>query len=180
MTDRRELREKMLIGELSGYGWRISPDKRTMRKYTQEEIEGIEASTAGEEVLAQLAERRSASYPYTPYTCHLTPSEQAEMLKSFTLPEGWPDSLPPMTPPRNDTEEYIKRQKQINADNTLSAEQWWLKTRRNLICNNYCTSHVDDDGTEYIQYGHVKLKLRSAQPKTLFGRMRKWLRGGES
>lgn len=58
MTDRRELREIQLIGELSHYGWRLSPDKRTMRKWTQEEIKEIEALTAGEEVLSQLVERR--------------------------------------------------------------------------------------------------------------------------
>ena len=75
MTDRRELREKQLIGELSHYGWRLSPDKRTMRKYTQEEIEDIEASTAGKEVLAQLAERRSVSHPYT---CRIGPDEVSE------------------------------------------------------------------------------------------------------
>ena len=58
MTDRRELREKQLIGELSHYGWRISPDKRTMRKWTKKEIEEIEALTAGKEVIEQLVERR--------------------------------------------------------------------------------------------------------------------------
>ena len=75
MTDRRELREIQLIGELSHYGWRISPDKRTMRKYTPKEIEEIEALTAGEEVLNQLVERRSAPYPYT---CRIGPAGVSE------------------------------------------------------------------------------------------------------
>ena len=56
MTDRRELREKQLIGELSHYGWRLR-GKFDMHKYTQGELEQIEASTAGEEVLAQLFKR---------------------------------------------------------------------------------------------------------------------------
>ena len=135
MTDRRELREKQLIGELSHHGWRLSPDKRTMRKYTQEEIEQIEASTAGKEVLAQLAERRSVSHPYT---CRIGPDEVSE----------W----------------------------SLTGEVFPAHRHR-LICRHHHTSHVDADGTEHIKYGPLSLSYGPAQPKTLFGRMRKWLRG---